>query len=82
METGFPISPKLFFELFIDIGLRRRFTFLEQSSFISIAPCIDLRVVDHITPFSIDIYEKLRAFQLAENFYTIYGTIRFITVPE
>jgi len=81
METGFPISPN-FLKLFIDIRLRRRITFLEQSSFIFIAPYMELRVVDQITPFSIDIYEKLRISQLAENFYAIYGTKKSITVHE
>ena len=62
--------------------MRRRITFLEQSSFIFLAPYIELRVVDQITPFSIDIYEKLRIFQLAEDFYAIYGTRMSITVHE
>jgi hypothetical protein len=80
METGFPVSPN-FLKFFIDIRLGRRITFLEQSSFIFIAPYIDLRV-DQITPFSIDIYEKLRISQLAEYFYAIYGPRKSITVHE
>jgi hypothetical protein len=43
---------------------------------------MELRVVDQITPFSIDIFKKLRISQLAENFYAIYGIRKSITVHE